>query len=162
MNRAVAFALTMCILGLGTAAAQDKKNDKDKDDPLPLNSQWKGKLTQRGKIMGNKDIPPEFDVTFVVTGRKNKEFDCELRERVGADLVTYVCKGKITGAEKDKDGIKVEFESVSSMALNQEFIAVTRVLYTGAIAGKTLKGTWKISLKKEDTELDGDFSFERQ
>lgn len=157
MRRTCTAAAVVLVFGLGTIPAQEKQDD---GDPLPVKSQWKGKLTQRGKIMGHKEVPPEFDTLLTITARKGNDFDCTLREKTGADTVTYVCKGKISIGEKGS--VKVDFESISAASPSQEFIAVTRVPYTGAITGKTLKGTWKSPPNKEDTELDGAFTLERQ
>ena len=153
-----ACALTLLALCLWSATAQEPKKDAD---PLALDSQWKGKLTQRGKIMG-QPVPPEFDVVLVVTKRKDKDFDCELREKLAeGSFVTYACKGVIT---PDKDGaFKVNFVSVAVKAASDGFVPVPVVTYTGTINGNALKGTWKYPLnKKEDTELEGDFSVEKQ
>jgi hypothetical protein len=91
MKRLLSSAFTLAALGLCASAAQDPNKDAD---PLALKSEWKGKLTQRGKIMG-KEAPPEFDVVLVVTQRKDKDFECELREKLpdGGAFVTYLCKG---------------------------------------------------------------------
>jgi hypothetical protein len=57
----------------------------------------------------------------------------------------------------------VTFESVGVKSANEGFIPVTRVPYKGIVAGKSLKGTWRVPLNKdEDTELEGDFSLEKQ
>ncbi len=157
MKRALTPALVVLMMGLWTAAGQETKKDTD---PLALDSQWKGKVTQRGKIRGVKEIPPEFATVLVVTKRKDNDFECELREKVGDANVTYHCKGKIAPA--GKDAFKVDFASVAVKSSSDGFIAVQQIPYTGTITAKTLKGTWKLPLNKEDTELDGEFSFERQ
>lgn len=157
MKRAISPILVVFVLGLWTAAGQETKKNAD---PLTVDSQWKGKLTQKGKIKGEKEIPPEFETVLVVTKRKDSDFECELREKVGASNVTYLCKGKITPGEKG--AFKVDFTSTSVKSANETFIAVPQVPYTGTITGKTLKGTWKLSAPKEDTELEGEFGFEKQ
>ena len=153
MTRSLSLAIAVIVVVLGVAPAQD-------GDPLPLKSEWKGKLTQRGKIKGEKEVPAEFDTVLVVTGRKGNEFDCELREKVADSSVTYICKGKISIGEKG--GVNVEFESISAKSPNQDFVSVTKVPYTGTINGKTLKGSWKAPANKEDTEVSGEFTLERQ
>src|SRR5687767_3459637 len=129
MPRLISWILCFAILCLGAAGAQDKKQDKKPEDPLPEKSEWKGKLTQRGKIMGMKELPPEFETVLVVTKRKDAEFECELREKTPDSFVTYLCKGKVTPAEKGP--VKVEFESVGVKAANENFVSVPKVPYTG-------------------------------
>src|SRR5262245_59795037 len=104
MQRFMLSAAVLAMLSLWTAAAQDGKKDAD---GLTVDSTWKGKLTQRGKIQGMKDIPSEFETLMVVTQRKGADFECELREKAGPSTVTYRCKGKVTPGEKG--AFKVEF-----------------------------------------------------
>jgi len=151
-----ASVLLLLIIGLGGAPGQEKKDT----DPLAVDSQWKGKLTQKGKINGIKEIPPEFETVLVVTKRQDADFECELREKTGDSNVTYSCKGKIVPGEKGE--FKVDFKSTSVKSANETFISVSQVPYTGAISGKTLKGTWKLSSQKDDTEIEGEFNFEKQ
>lgn len=157
MQRLLLSAAALVMMSLWTAAAQDAKKDAD---GLTVDSQWKGKLTQRGKILGEKNIPAEFETVLVVTKRKDAEFECELREKAGDLTVTYHCTGKVTPGEKGT--FNVQFQSVAVKAKSDEFIAVDRVPYMGTINGKTLKGSWTIPLNKQDTELEGDFQLERQ
>jgi len=157
MQRFMLSAAVLVTLSLWTAAAQDGKKDAD---GLTVDSTWKGKLTQRGKIQGMKDIPSEFETLMVVTQRKDADFECELREKAGPSTVTYRCKGKVTPGEKGT--FKVEFESVGVVIASDQFVPVDRVPYRGVINGRTLKGTWKLPLNKEDTEVEGEFEFERQ
>lgn len=157
MQRLMLSAAALAMLSLWTAAAQDGKKEAD---GLTVDSQWKGKLTQRGKIQGDKNIPAEFETLLVVTKRKDADFECELREKAGPATVTYRCKGKVTPGEKG--AFQVEFESVGVVISSDDFVPVERVPYRGIISGKTLKGTWKLPLNKEDTELEGEFEFGRQ
>ena len=157
MHRLILSATAFSFLCLWSAAAQD---DKKEADGLTVDSQWKGKVTQRGKILGIKDIPPEFETVMVVTKRKDADFECELREKAGALTVTYRCQGKVTPGEKG--AFKVEFDSVAVVISSDDFVPVEKVPYRGTINGKTLKGTWKVPLNKQDTELEGEFEFERQ
>ncbi|MCI0681241.1 MAG: hypothetical protein L0Y71_03985 [Gemmataceae bacterium] len=157
MKRLVFSAFLLTAASWLTAAAQDPNKEAD---GLTVDSQWKGKLTQRGKIQGDREIPAAFEAVLVVTKRKGADFECELREKAGDATVTYHCKGKVTAGEKG--AFKVEFDSVGVVISSEHFIAVERVPYRGAIAGKTMKGTWKVPLNKEDTELDGEFELQRQ
>ena len=157
MKRSSPWSLAILVLALGAlAGAQETKKDAD---PLAVGAEWKGKLTQKGKIKGNKDIPAEFQVVMVITQRKDKEFECELREKIDDSFVTYLCKGKF--AAGDKETLKLDFESVFLKSASEGFISVPRAKYTGTVNGKTLKGTWKYPVDTEDTELEGEFNFER-
>jgi hypothetical protein len=156
MKRAISPIFVVFFLFLCTAAGQEKKDA----DPLTVDSQWKGKLTQKGKIGGMKDIPPEFETVLVVTKRTDNDFECELREKVGESFVTYLCKGKVAPGEKGS--FKVDFKSTAVKSANETFVSVPQVPYTGTISGKTLKGTWKLSAPKDDTEIEGEFNFEKQ
>ena len=156
MLRLICSATAFSFVCVWSAAAQDGKKEAD---GLTVDSVWKGKLTQRGKIKGNKDVPAEFETVMVVTKRKDADFECELREKTGSSTVTYRCKGKVTAGEKG--AFKVEFDSTGVVISSDDFLPVEQVPYRGATDGKTLKGTWKVPLNKEDTELEGEFEFER-
>jgi hypothetical protein len=156
MKRFILSACVVAALALCHAVAQEPEAD-----PLVLKSEWKGKLTQKGKIMGVQ-APPEFEVVLVVTQRKDKDFECELREKLpdGAH-VTYLCKGKVLPVKAGTS--VVTFESVGVKAANEGFVPVTRVPYTGTVIGNVLKGTWRVPLNKiDDTELEGEFNLQKQ
>src|SRR5688572_21121254 len=122
MQRLQLSAAALVMMSLCTAAAQDAKKEAD---GLTVDSQWKGKLTQRGKILGEKNIPAEFETVLVVTKRKDADFECELREKAGGATVTYHCTGKVTPGEKG--AFKVQFQSVAVKATSDDFVAVDRV-----------------------------------
>lgn len=130
---------------------------KDADDPLAVDSVWKGKLTQKGKI-GDNEVPLDLDTELKITKRDAGKFEGELKEWNDSGIkLTYLVKGDVAKT-KDGKGFTVEFKSYDFKdAESQTFLNVP---YTGTVAGKKLTGTWKHPKNDDGITLEGDFTLE--
>ena len=129
-------------------------------DPLPVESKWKGKLTQKGKIKGT-EVPLDLSAVLTVTKRDGEKFEGELFEEgeEGSGIkLTYLVKGEVTKG-KDGKGYKVEFKSFDFKDAESE--TFLNIPYTGTLSGKELKGTWKHPPTDDDTTIEGEFTLER-
>lgn len=147
--------LAMVAVFTAWATAPIRADDKPAD-PLPEGSTWKGKLTQEGLGGGGVEDALEYEVEFVVTKRKGKTFEAELREKSETRQVTYLVKGTVTAAKED-GAYKVEFESHDSKDVGENTGAITNIPYTGVIKGKKFKGEWKYPKNDQGITLEGDF-----
>lgn len=142
--------------GVGAAAAAPVRDA----DPLPVESKWKGKLTQKGRIKGS-EVPLDLTAELTVTKRDGDKFEGELFEEGGEGSgikLTYLVKGEVKKA-KDGKGFTVEFKSFDFKDAESE--TFLNIPYTGTLAGKELKGTWKHPPTDDDTTIEGDFTLER-
>lgn len=128
-------------------------------DPFPVESKWKGKLTQKGKIRGT-EVPLDLAAVLTVTKRDGEKFEGELFEEgeQGSGIkLTYLVKGEVTKG-KDGKGHAVTFKSFDFKDAESE--TFVNIPYTGTLAGKELKGTWKHPANDEDTTIEGEFTLE--
>src|SRR6185503_9907511 len=97
----VAFGLVGCV-GLFALTAASAAPAKDGGDPLAVESVWKGKLTQKGKI-GDNEVPLDLDTELKVTKRDGTKFEGELKEWNDSGIkLTYLVKGEVTKAKGGK------------------------------------------------------------
>src|SRR5262245_16353795 len=91
-------ALSAVVLLASVRAAETLRAD---EDPLPVDSQWKGKLTQGGKMPDGVSFPPELDTILTVTHRNGSDFEAELHESSDNLDITYLVRGTVAqGADK--------------------------------------------------------------
>ncbi|MBX9585500.1 MAG: hypothetical protein K2X87_34775 [Gemmataceae bacterium] len=153
MRRVVAGAVVFTAGVSAVAAAAPAKDP----DPLPVESKWKGKLTQKGKIKGD-EVPLDLDAVLTVTKRDGDKFEAELFEEGEPGIrLTYLVKGEVTKA-KDGKGHAVEFKSYDFKDARSE--TFLNIPYKGTIDGKKLAGTWKHPPTDDDTTIEGDFTLE--
>jgi hypothetical protein len=124
-------------------------------NPLPVNSVWKGHLSQRG------GGPTGFDCEFTITKRDGDKFEATLYEKSDALELTYLVRGTIALVDpKDKEkGFKIEFKSYEAKDVKNT-AEILGVPYTGKFDGKKIKGSWKLPEDSPFGELEGDFEFE--
>jgi hypothetical protein len=127
-------------------------------DPVLIGTKWKGTLTQRGTFAGGGTGPPEFAVVLTVTHRDGNTFRADLREEAGDIKLTYVVKGEIARTADGK-GYAVTFSSVEAKDVTNT-APILGVPYTGTLAGRAWKGTWKIPRTAAGTDVEGDFALE--
>ena len=125
------------ILALVAAAvvawpAGQLRSDDQPADPLPEGSTWKGTLTQEGVGEGGGEDPVNYEVSFVVTRRRVKVFEAELREKSETRQVTYLVAGTVVPG-KEEGTFKVEFDSFEAKDVGEGTSAITRIPYTGII-----------------------------
>jgi len=135
------------------AAAPAKDND-----PLLIGSKWAGKLTQRGTFSGGGAGPPEFEVVLAVTKRDDNSFEAELREKAPSLKITYLVKGKIARTAGGKS-YAVTFQSYDFKDV-ESTTPLIGIPYSATLAGKSMKGSWKLSRADEEIDIAGDFSLE--
>jgi hypothetical protein len=126
-------------------------------DPLPVDTTWNGKLSQRG------GGPDGFECVFTITKREGEKFEAKLYEKndkIGLEL-TYLVRGTIEPVDpKDKEkGYKLEFKSheAKDVKNTSEILGVT---YTGKVDGKKIKGSWKPPADSPFNDIEGDFEFD--
>jgi len=148
------FAMAM-LLTAGAATAAPVPKGAGEGDPLPKDSVWTGKLTQRG------GGPTGFDCEFKITKRDGDKFEADLYEKAGEMELTYLVKGTVVPVDpKDKaKGFKIEFKSHDAKDVKNTS-EILNVPYTGKVEGKKIKGTWKLPDDSEFGNLEGDFDFE--
>jgi hypothetical protein len=142
------------ISALTSGAAPVPAGAKD-GNPLPVDTVWKGKLSQRG------GGPTGFDCEFTVTKRDGEKFEATLYEKSDDLELTYLVRGTISLVDpKDKDkGFKIEFKSYDAKDVKNT-AEIIGVPYTGKFDGKKIKGSWKLPEDSPFGELEGDFEFE--
>lgn len=123
-------------------------------NPLPVGTEWKGRLTQKG------GGPTGFDCKFTVTKRDGDKFEADLYEKDGEMVLTYQVRGTIKPAdEKNADkGFKMEFKSYAAKDV-MNTSEILNVPYVATLVGKTIKGSWKLPDDSEFGMLEGDFDF---
>jgi len=127
------------------------------EDPFPVESSWKGKMTQRGTHPDWGEIPSELDSVFTVTKRDGEDFEAELNESTQTLNITFVCKGKVL--RKPGGGFELKFESMEIKKAAPGTVGVVGVLYSAKIQGTSVKGTWKYPENNEGITLAGDFEW---
>jgi hypothetical protein len=152
MWRVVACAVALPAAGWSAAAPIRET------DPLLVGTRWAGTLTQKGTFAGGVAGPPEFRTVLTVTKRSGAEFEADLRERTDGLDITYVVKGEVVRAADGK-GWAVTFRSVDAKDISGT-LPILGVPYTGAVTGKTLKGTWKYRTPDTATAIEGEFALE--
>lgn len=128
------------------------------EDPLPVESQWKGKLAQLGNHP-TTSFPPEVDALLTVTGRDGDNIELELRESTAAMEITFQCRGRIVHRADMSLTLEVRSYRVKGCPNARSFII--DVPYTARLAGDSLKGSWKYVNKVEGIDLGGDFQLAR-
>jgi hypothetical protein len=144
------------VFAAGVAAVAAAAPARD-PDPLPVESKWKGKLSQKGKIKG-EEVPLDLDAVLTVTKRDGEKFEAELFEEGEPGIrLTYLVKGEVKKA-KDGKGYAVEFKSYDFKDARSE--TFLNIPYKGTIEGKKLAGTWKHPPTDDDTTIEGEFTLE--
>lgn len=152
MKRSALLALFVA-LNFATAAPVPKES---KDHPLPVDTVWKGKLTQRG------GGPTGFDCELKIIKRDGEKFEASLYEKSDDIELTYLVRGTITLVdEKNKDkGYKIEFKSYDAKDVKNTS-EILGVPYTGKLNNSKMKGSWKLPEDGPFGELEGDFEFDQ-
>jgi hypothetical protein len=128
-------------------------------DPLPLDSQWKGKLTQGGKTPPGQFFPPELIAELTVTHRYGNEFEAELHETAeNLDIVYLVYGSIVQGTDKS---VTLRFRSHGVKGVPTAGSYYLNVPYTARFTGDSLKGTWTYDDKEADLALEGTFQLKR-
>jgi hypothetical protein len=153
--RTLATVLALAVVTNAAVGAAPVPAGAKDGSPLPVDTVWKGKLTQRG------GGPTGFDCAFTVTKRDGDKFEATLYEKSDELEVTYLVRGTVAPADpKDKDkGFKVEFKSYEAKDVKNT-TEIVGVPYTGTFDGKKLKGTWKLPDDSPLGQLEGDFEFD--
>jgi hypothetical protein len=148
--------LVLFALVLAAVAAEPAQKE---EDPLPVDSTWKGKFTQIGKHP-EASFVPEVQATLTVTKRDGDAVEVELREVGDALDITFQCRGRIT---RNADAsLSLEFKSYSVKANPTASYYLTDVSYNAKIAGDTIKGTWKYVEKDQGIDVGGDYALVRE
>ena len=151
----------LSVLALACAAAvraEPPKNDAQ-EDALPLESQWKGKLTQIAKSPGDVFFPPELNAILTITERSGDEFAAELRESAENLDITFLVRGRIVRAP-DKS-LSIEFKSFDVKGVPNAGVYYINVPYRAKLTGDDLKGTWAYEDKDDQLELTGEITLKR-
>jgi hypothetical protein len=125
------------------------------EDPLPVESQWKGKLAQLGTYPSTQ-FPPEVDAVLTITKRDGNNVEAELRETVPSMDITFLCRGRLT-RRADKS-LSLELRSYGVKGLPNSGRYLIDVPYTARISGDSIKGSWKYVDKNEGIDMGGDFN----
>jgi len=150
-HRLAFFALILAALGAEPAL-------KD-EDPLPVDSTWKGKFTQMGKHP-EATFVPEVQATLTVTKRDGDDIEIELRETADGLDITFLCRGRIS--RNADSSLSLEFKSYGVKANPLAAVYLTDVPYSAKIAGDTIKGTWKYVEKDQGIDVGGDYALTRE
>src|SRR5712692_9956607 len=125
------------------------------EDPLPLDSQWKGKLTQGGKTPAGQFFPPELDAVLSVTHRSGDDFEAELHESSNNLDITYLVRGSVVHGSDQS--LTIRFRSHSVKGIPTAGAYYVNVPYSAKLTADSLKGTWSYEDKDEDIALEGTF-----
>jgi hypothetical protein len=154
----VAMLRAACVLATVAVAAGLGATPLPELDPFLPGTKWGGTLTQKGTFGRGAAGPPSFDTVLTVTARYGDRFEADLAESSGDVRVTYRVKGSITPVAGGV-GYAVGFKSISTTgAVNTN--PVLGVPYEGILAGKSLRGTWRVSPNGPGTLVEGDFALE--
>jgi hypothetical protein len=155
-NRSAIRLLAFALLSVATVAAEPGQKE---EDPLPVDSTWKGKFTQGGKHP-EATFVPEVQATLTVTKRDGDAIELELREVSDGLDITFQCRGRIT---RNADAsLSLEFKSYGVKANPMASFYLTDVPYGAKIAGDTVKGTWKYVEKDQGIDVGGDYVLTRE
>jgi hypothetical protein len=152
----VALPVAAVLLLAGVRAAEPLRAD---EDPLPVDSQWKGKLTQGGKTPGGAFFPPELNSVLTVTYRSGNDFEAELHEYSDSLNITYLVRGTI--AQESDKSLVIRFRSHGIKGAANAGMYFLSVPYTARFTGDSVKGTWSYDDKDTDVALEGSFNFKR-
>src|SRR5262245_33631468 len=150
-----AFLPSVLLLVIGARAETPTRFD---EDPLPVDSQWKGKLAQFGAHPSTQ-FPPEFDAVVTITRRDGDAVEVELRETVPSMDITFLCRGRLI-RRADKS-LLLEMRSYGVKGIPNSGRYLIDVPYTARLNGDSIKGSWKYVDKNEGIDMGGDFNLER-
>jgi len=158
VNRSLMLKPILALLAIALFAGAELPTAAE-EDLLPVDSQWKGTLTQRAKTPDNIFFPPEFDATLTIVKREGNDFEAELREHTEGLDITFLVRGKLLrGADKS---YSIDFKSYDVKALPNAAIYYLNVPYTARISEGGLKGTWSYEQKDSGVALAGEFKLKR-
>jgi hypothetical protein len=141
------------------AAVRAAEPTRAVEDLLPVDSQWKGKLTQSGKTPANQLFPSELETVLTVTLRSGDAFEAELHESADNLDITYLVRGTVVhGPDK---ALVIRFRSHAVKGVPNAGAYFLNVPYTARFTGDTLKGTWSYEDKEDEIALDGTFQLKR-
>ena len=147
------------LLLLGLFAIVGAEPALKEEDPLLVDSTWKGKFTQLGSHP-RATFPPELQATLTVTKRDSDNVELELREVAENLDITFVCRGRLT---RNADAsLTLEFKSYDVKGNPNASWYLIDVPYTAKIVGDTIKGTWKYVESDEGINLHGDYALTRE
>jgi hypothetical protein len=150
-----AFLPSILLLVIGARAETPATFD---EDPLPVESQWRGKLAQLG-THPTTQFPPEVDAVMTIARRDGNEVEAELRETVPGMDITFLCRGRLI-RRADKS-LSLEFRSCGVKGLPNSGRYLLDVPYAARLNGDSIKGSWKYMDKTEGIDMGGDFSLGR-
>jgi hypothetical protein len=152
----LALTVVAAVVLAGVRAAELPRAD---EDPLPVDSQWKGKLTQSGKTPDGQFFPPELNSILTVTQRSGNDFEGELHESTDNLDITYLVRGTLAqGADKS---MVIRFRSHGVKGVPNAGAYFLNVPYAAAFTGNSLKGTWAYEDKGDEIALEGTFQLKR-
>lgn len=152
------WAISCSLLLLAIRAGSAETPATAEEDPLPVESQWKGKLAQLGSHP-NIEFPPEVDATLTISKRDGDNVEAELCETLPGMELTFLCKGRLSRRADKSLWLEVRSYGVKGLANAGMFIV--DVPYTARLTGDSLKGAWKYVNKAEGIDLGGDFQLAR-
>lgn len=153
------FAMPLVAITLLTVLRAAEPPRDAAEDMLPVDSQWKGKLTQTGKTPEGGISPNELNAVLTITHRSGEDFEAELRESIENLDVTFLVRGRIVqGSDKS---LSLQFQSHDVKGVPNAGFYYINVPYTAKLAGDGMKGTWAYEEKENGTALEGEFTLKR-
>jgi hypothetical protein len=128
-------------------------------DPLPVETQWKGKFTQIG-THPEVTFPPELDATLTITRRDGNAVEAELRETTAGLDITFLCSGQLIRNADHSVSLDLRSHGVKGVP-NAGFYLIN-VPYSARINGDAIKGTWQYIDRTEGIDLGGDYMLTRE
>ena len=151
---AVVLSLTLVVLACGAEAPTLRD-----EDPLPVNSTWKGKFTQMG-VHPEAAFPPELEAILTVTRRDGDNVEIELRETMPGMDLTFLCRGCV---RRNADmSLSLEFRSYDVKGQPNAGFYLLDVPYTARLVGDTIKGAWNFVEKDQGIDLRGEYALTRE
>src|SRR5262249_12636231 len=129
------------------------------EDPLPVDSQWTGKLTQGGRTPRGNLSPPELNATLTITERRGNEFEAELHEWSGLLSIDFLVRGRVSRSADQ--GLTIEFVSHGVKGAPNVAIYFINVAYVARLTADGWRGSWTFEDKENDTSLAGEFHLRR-
>jgi len=129
------------------------------EDPLPLDSQWTGKLTQGGRTREGGLSPPVLNATLTITERRGNEFEAELHEDSGTLNITFLVRGRVS--RSDDKSLTLDIVSHGVKGAPNVAIYFLNVAYAAKLTADGWRGSWTFEDKENDTSLAGEFHLKR-
>jgi hypothetical protein len=150
-------AAVICFVAASSVLAAEVPTVTE-EEPLPVDSQWKGKFTQHG-THPDVTFPPELEATLTITKRDGDDVELELRETQPGMDITFLCRGRLV-RNADRS-LTLEFRSHRVKGVPTASFYLLNVPYSARISGNAVKGAWQYVEKDEAIDLSGEFSLTR-